>query len=400
MRESKERLLNVDALRGFALFGILAVNIWSFADPYFASGVNNPRYASALDMAVRFIVALLFEAKFYLLFSFLFGYSFMLQAWAAERAGAAFRPRMLRRAAGLLLLGGLHGCFLFYGDILHLYGLLSFLLLVWYGREWDGRRWRSAECAALLLMLAAFMLVVLGVVVMLSPQAGPPELKAVFAKLAAFHSDARSTQAFIMDEFPSTVAFLMFGQGPSALAMFLLGLGAGRAHLLERVGSIEQLVRPILRLAATFGLVGALLYAAASEFAPGGVLMIFSTALSYLTAPILTAAYVVVLMLLFESRRGARLIAALAPMGKLALSNYLMQSLVMALLFTGYGMRLCDELPPIAVLALVPAIYLAQMALSAWWLKHYTYGPAEWLLRAITNWQWLPQEAGAQPPSR
>ena len=87
-------------------------------------------------------------------------------------------------------------------------------------------------------------------------------------------------------------------------------------------------------------------------------------------------------------------------MGKLDISNNLMQSQVMACLFTGYGMRLCDELPPIAVLALAAAIYLTQMALSAWWLKHHSYGPAEWLLRAITNWQWLPQEAGPQPPSR
>jgi len=67
-----------------------------------------------------------------------------------------------------------------------------------------------------------------------------------------------------------------------------------------------------------------------------------------------------------------------------------MQSLVMALLFTGYGTRLCGELPAIAVLVLVPVIYLTQMAISAWWLKHHTYGPAEWLLRAITNWQFPP----------
>ena len=389
---SQSRLLNVDALRGFALFGILAVNIWSFADPYFASGVNNPRYPGGV---VRFIEALLFEAKFYLLFSFLFGYSFTLQMRAAERAGAAFRPRMLRRAAGLVALGVLHGCFLFYGDILHLYGLLTFLLLLWHGR-----RWRTTESAAVLLMLAALMLVALGVLLMFAPGEAAPDLKEIVAKVAAFHGDARSTQAFTTGEFPSTAALLMFGQGPSALAMFLLGLGAGRARLLESVDAIRQLVRPILRLAGTFGLGGAVLYAAASEFAPGGVLMIFATALSYLTAPLLTAGYVVALMLLFESRHGARVVAVLAPLGKLALSNYLLQSLVMALLFTGYGLGLCDELPPIAVMALVPLIYAVQMALSAWWLKYFRYGPAEWLLRAVTNWQWLPQEAGAQPPLR
>jgi uncharacterized protein len=390
---SQSRLLNVDALRGFALLGILSVNIWLFADPYFASGVNNPRYAGALDIAVRFVVALLFETKFYLLFSFLFGYSFTLQMAAAERAGAAFRPRMLRRSAGLVLLGVLHGCLLFYGDILHLYGLLCFLLLALYGRQR-----RTLEIAALLLLLAALMLALLGVVMLLSGE-GAPDLAPVFAKLAAFHGDARGTRAYVTGEFPSTVALLLFGQGPSAFAMFLFGMAAGREQMFAKVEALRAWLPRILRLGLLGG-AGALLYALASELAPGGALIIFATALSVLTAPFLTAAYVAGLLMLFDSRHGARVIAALAPMGKLALSNYLMQSLVMALLFTGYGLRLCDELPPIAVMALVSAIFAAQMSLSAWWLKRHTYGPAEWLLRALTNWSWSPQGAGAQPPSR
>jgi uncharacterized protein len=375
---SQFRLLNVDALRGFALLGILSVNIWLFADPYFASGVNNPRYAGLLDIAVRFVVALLFETKFYLLFSFLFGYSFTLQMAAAERAGAAFRPRMLRRSAGLVLLGALHGCLLFYGDILHLYGLLCFLLLALYGRQR-----RTLEIAAVLLLLAALMLALLGVVMLLSGE-GAPDLKPVFAKLAAFHGDARSTRAYVTGEFPSTVALLLFGQGPSAFAMFLFGMAAGREQMFARVEALRPWLPRILRLGLLGG-AGALLYALASELAPGGALMIFATAVSVLTAPFLTAAYVAGLLMLFDSRHGAHLLAALAPMGKLALSNYLMQSLVMALLFTGYGLRLCDELPPIAVMALVAAIYAAQMALSAWWLKRHTHGPAEWLLRMVTN---------------
>jgi uncharacterized protein len=93
-------------------------------------------------------------------------------------------------------------------------------------------------------------------------------------------------------------------------------------------------------------------------------------------------------------------VSALAPMGKIALTNYLMQSVVMALLFTGYGLRLCNELPPLAVMALVFAIYFAQMTLSAWWLKRHTYGPAEWLLRAVTNGRWSDQRPVTQPPSR
>jgi uncharacterized protein len=391
----QSRLLNVDALRGFALFGILAVNIWSFADPYFASGVNNPRYPGALDLAVRFVEALLFETKFYLLFSLLFGYSFTLQMAAAQRAGAAFRPRMLRRAAGLVIMGVLHGCLLFYGDILHLYGLLSFLLVAW-----NGSQLQALRCAKVLLALAALMLAALGVLILVAGLDGQPDVKPILAKLAAFHGDAGATQAFTTGEFLPTAGLLLFGQGPSALAMFLLGLAAGRSQLFAQVDAFRHLLPRVLKLGMPVGLAGALLYAAASEFAPGGALVVFATALSYLTAPFLTASYVAALLLLFEGRFGARLLAALAPMGKLALSNYLVQSLAMAWLFTGYGLRLCDELPPAAVMALVPAIYFAQMALSAWWLKRHTYGPAEWLLRALTNWSRASQGLGTQPPSR
>ena len=389
------RLPHVDALRGFALLGILAVNIWSFADPYFASGIPNPRYPDALDVAARFMEALLFEAKFYLLFSFLFGYSFTLQMAAAERAGAAFRPRMVRRAVGLVILGVLHGSLLFYGDILHLYGLLSFVLIAWRGTQRQALR-----NAALLLLLAASMLALLGIFVLLGDDT-PFDPQPVLARLAAFHGGVGDTQAHIAGEFPSTVLLLLLGQGPSVLAMFLLGMAAGQSRVLAQVDAFRHLLPRVLRLGLPVGLAGGVLYAAAAAFAPGWAMVMFATGLNYLTAPFLTAAYVAALLMLFDSRHGARVAAALAPMGKLALSNYLMQSLVMAWLFTGYGLRLCDELPPRAVLALVPAVYLAQMQLSAWWLKHHQYGPAEWALRAVTNREWVSQARGrAQPPSR
>ncbi len=123
------RLQNVDALRGFALLGILVVNVWAFADPYYASTETNPTFDSGLDHAIRFLVSLLFETKFYLLFSFLFGYSFTLQMAAAERAGTGFVPRMLRRQSGLLAIGLLHGALLYYGEILSMYAVLGLILL-------------------------------------------------------------------------------------------------------------------------------------------------------------------------------------------------------------------------------------------------------------------------------
>ena len=98
----------IDALRGFALLGILMVNAGSFASTYFGVGVVDPAFSRPVDHAVRWLVSFFFETKFYLLFSMLFGYSFALQMDAARRTGSVFVPRFLRRLLGLALLGLAH----------------------------------------------------------------------------------------------------------------------------------------------------------------------------------------------------------------------------------------------------------------------------------------------------
>ncbi|SAI41658.1 Predicted membrane protein [Bordetella trematum] len=104
-----DRLTHLDALRGFALMGIALVNYQVFASAYYGSGFPQPGFDTVWDRATLLALAVFFEAKFYLLFSFLFGYSFYLQMQAAERAGAAFGARMGRRLAGLAALGLAHG---------------------------------------------------------------------------------------------------------------------------------------------------------------------------------------------------------------------------------------------------------------------------------------------------
>lgn len=104
----------VDALRGFALLGILVVNLVAFASPYYGLGIPDPNAQSYADQAAALLIAGLFETKFYLLFSFLFGYSFTLQMESAQRAGASFVPRILRRLLGLWVIGLLHALFLYH----------------------------------------------------------------------------------------------------------------------------------------------------------------------------------------------------------------------------------------------------------------------------------------------
>ncbi|KQW93715.1 hypothetical protein ASC94_14095 [Massilia sp. Root418] len=381
----QHRLQHVDALRGFALLGILSVNIWAFADSHFASPTSNPAYGSALDNAVRFAAALLFETKFYLLFSFLFGYSVTLQMDAAARAHAAFLPRMLRRQAGLIALGLLHGALLFYGDIMSLYGALGLVLLA--RRHWPPARAATAAIWLLGIMGAGWML--FGLLFIGVTEAPPPDPD-VIVKLQAFTGSAAATQAYHLGHLADMLGIILLLQGPSAMALFFLGFAAGRLRLFEQPDLYREAARRLLRAGLPMGLAGALCYAIASTYAPGGWFEVMAFGLGQLTAPLLCFSYVAGALLLFARPAGKRIEAALAPMGKMALSNYLLQSLLLGLLFTGYGLRLIDRLSPLAVLACVPPIYALQMLLSRWWLGRYRYGPGEWLLRAAT--------LGAIPP--
>lgn len=378
------RLVQVDALRGFALFGILSVNIWAFADPYYASTSSNPTYASVLDHGVRLLVAWLFETKFYLLFSFLFGYSFTLQMAAAERAEAAFVPRMLRRQLALLILGLAHGALLYYGEILSTYALLGLVLLAVRNLSAArARRWAIG-----LVVVACSLWMVLGVLQGLEGQwvgTGHDEAQ---AKLAAFSAGALQTVQFHSREVWATVPALWLLQGPSALAMFLFGYAAGRQQWLASSQAWAPRTRRLLLTTAPLGLLGALVYALTAAYRPGGGLETFAFGLGQLTAPLLTATYCLGMLALFNTATGARLCACLAPLGKMALSNYLMQSMVLGLLFTGYGAGWVNQVEPWLLLPMAAAIFILQMGLSAHWLRRHPYGPFEWLLRAATLLAW------------
>ncbi|QKT13612.1 DUF418 domain-containing protein [Rhodococcus sp. W8901] len=378
--EHARRLQNVDALRGFALLGILAVNVWAFADPYYASTETNPGFDSGLDHAVRFVVSLLFETKFYLLFSFLFGYSFTLQMAAAERAGREFVPRMLRRQTGLLVIGLLHGAFLYYGEILSTYAVLGLVLLACRNISPS----TALRLGAALIVGSSAVWMLLGLAQLAAGEITGSAAGDAAGKLAAFQGDAAATLGFHSGHLTDTLGALAVLQAPSAMAMFFFGFAAGRVRMFASPERYRSAADRVLRFGLPFGLIGAGAYALAAAYAPGGGLETVAFGFGQLTAPALTAAYVVAAILLFRTSFGGRVETALAPMGRMALTNYLLQSLTLGVLFTGYGFGLVDRLPPAAVIAVVPIVFAAQMIVSRLWLRAHPYGPAEWALRAAT----------------
>lgn len=377
----KERIGVIDVLRGFALFGILMVNMAAFKAPVIGGAGND----GILDQAALWVIAFGFQTKFYVLFSFLFGYGLSVQMERAAARGTPFVPRFLRRLLGLLLLGLAHAMLLYTGDILVTYALLGVVLLLLRNRPPKVLlRVAVALVAVTTLVLAAF-----GVLILTSPgdlgAAAAPGAE-VASSVAAYLGTPAEVIRERVREYPGTLAFALFGQGPTALAMFLVGLLAGRRRLLEHVDDNQPLLRQVLATGLAVGVPGALVWAtfqAVNGFIFNAAFF-FASAVDFATAPFLSAVYVTTIMLLYRTPVWRRRLAPLAPLGRMALSNYLFQSLVGALLFTGYGLGLYGRVGAALGVGLSLGIFALQLPLSDWWLRWFQFGPAEWLLRSFT----------------
>lgn len=379
------RLVQVDALRSFALLGILVVNITVFASPYYGYGLVDPNFHSAGDILVRLTVRFLFETKFYLLFSFLFGYSFSLSMGSAEQAGEAFKPKMIRRLATLWIIGATHAVLLFHGDILTTYAVLGLFLLAL--RHRSDRR--LARLAARLVIATTLIWAALGLLLMMTDTATDPAVDMAGARetLDAYRSSPSRVILQNLEELKITWIVLGLSQAPTALAMFLIGLVAGRRQLLAKTDDHRQLLRRLVLLGLAIGLPGAAIYASSEIYTDDPGLVILGLSASFLTAPFLSGAYAAGLILWFQTPGGARMARMLAPAGRMALSNYLLQSLICAFIFYAYGLRLMGTIGPPAAFALALAIFAVQLALSHWWMRRFAFGPIEYPLRAVTHWR-------------
>ncbi|MGE8634598.1 MAG: DUF418 domain-containing protein, partial [Achromobacter piechaudii] len=145
------------------------------------------------------------------------------------------------------------------------------------------------------------------------------------------------------------------------------------------------------------GLAGSALYATSSLPSAGVAWELPGLAADLLTAPLLSMTYAAAFLLAIRTRALSRLGAWLAPAGRMALSNYLMQSVICAFLFTGWGLRLFASVSPLTSVGIAVAIFGLQLPWSAWWLRRHAYGPVEWVLRALTLWAlppWRQTRAG------
>ncbi|ROT33963.1 DUF418 domain-containing protein [Micromonospora sp. HM5-17] len=377
-RQTEARLVNVDGLRAVALLLILIVNIAYFASGYPFHLVADPAHDSWLDHTVVSLVELFFAMKAYLIFSFLFGYSFTLQLDSAARRGVDIVRRFRRRLAGLFVLGVLHAVLLFQGDILTTYALLGLVLLAM----------RNARVSTAL-RVAVLLTGGIGFVLALAAAGGAQLASDPAEALAAGQRSTEALQGGLgslivehVRQLPAMYGALLV-QGPLALSAFLFGYAAGRRRLLADPDGNRDLLRRVQKVGYPVGLAGAVVFTVG-----GGTANLTGLAAGVLTAPLLAAAYAATVIRFFQTDRGRRVAAVLAPAGRMSLSNYLGQSLLCVLVFTGVGMGLAGTVPPLVVLLIALTIYGVQVVVSMAWMSRFRYGPMEWLLRAWTEQRW------------
>jgi uncharacterized protein len=370
---ASRRIHEIDAVRGFALGGILVANIGFFADPGYAADIGTMPISEG---PVALVVSTLVLTKFYVIFSFLFGYSFTLQMRTWGEKGKA---RMIRRCLALFVLGVVHGFLLWIGDILTLYAALGLLLLPM--RDIRPRTAVKAGCWIIGVMSIIWLL--LAGLTLLDPTGGAapaPDPAAATRAEALVTEGPLGFLRFQAETYPMLAAFVWIGQGPIAMALFLFGLAAGKSRLLEEPERWAHLVPRILWLGYGIGLPGAVFFTWSLQ--AYDAIALVGIAINNVASLLLSAAYVVTLLELIK--RVPALGNALAPAGRTAASNYIGQSVLACLVFTGYGLALAGQLAPIAVMGVAAAIYAILLTLSAWWSRHHRQGPIERALRRFT----------------
>lgn len=356
-----------DAVRVTALMGICIVNVPFMALPVEASLVPP---SAALDQVAAFLVEGLFQAKFFLLFSFLFGWSLHQQAQSAQKKGVSFNRRYARRLSGLAVLGVLHAVLVFNGDILLLYALLG--LVIWPLRQRD---------PATLIRIALTM-VPLGVVSLTSLGILLPDTLSSGTTLGGGYWEATRTRWL---DWPGTFAFLLLFQGPLAFAAFASGLAAAKSGFFETPLNRGRVsLNKGLPWLISFGVTFNLYYAAAMSWVippERGLHSLAGLVVLVLGAPLLSAAYLGLLLKLTERYT---LPDWLMRAGRNSLSVYVLQGILAGAVFGGYGLGLFGTMGQGALFFVAIAVAVMSMAIVSVLAKRFERGPLEALLRAWT----------------
>lgn len=367
---NKERIESLDILRGIAILGIFFVNVPQMF------GMESPISSRAyygVDAVVRLLYDLLIQTKFYTIFAFLFGVGFYLFMSRAEMQNKPIYRLFSRRLIILLIIGMIHLVLLWRGDILHLYAVQGFWLLLFYRKSPKTILIWSLPLIGLftLLMLISFYPTMENTTALLPIG---PEYNALHHFTDAIYD---RIIFFIKYLLPSLVNYT-----PEILGLFLLGLYCGKIRLFERVDELQKKLKNLwwitLCLSVLFS-IPIIAYYVSHKFYDSKKMYFFI----YLGGKSLALFYVLSLLLLLRKIKWQKRLRFFSYVGRMALTNYLLQTVVSVIIVPLIIKNTAAySLWATAVYCLL--VYLLQIGFSRWWLKSFAWGPVEWLWRAGT----------------
>ena len=376
-----QRDLAPDVLRGFALLGILVVNI-QFMGLNSDQGARGEWTQGFANGSATFLIAALFAGKFYLLFSFLFGYS----SNYVIRNDRSNRARWIKRCLVLIAFGALHFTFLWHGDIIFVYGLFGLLLTFFFFRaDRTLKIW-----SRIVFSISTFFMLLIGALALMAEYLLDEDL----GTSTVVSLDEILMSGTFLESIPARLEIWVLGiatgiflQGGLAFAAFLLGVRLARANFLSSPmdkAANERLIKKGLILGLPIQIIAAAILLQNEQSAePSESVYLISLIVSLVTAPLLSMFYVGLIRKLVEER--PNLVLWMKPAGKMSLTIYISQSVITSLIFSPWGFGLFQDLQTWQVFVLAFAIWLLLSYLAAQWLKRFNQGPLEKIVSSLTR---------------
>lgn len=415
--EAGQRFISLDRLRGVAILGILVMNIYAFAMPFIA--YTNPLRMGGTEpwnLGTWFLSHLLFDQKFISIFAMLFGAGLVLMTDRAEARGRKPGPIYVRRQLWLMLIGAIHGYLIWVGDILFVYALIGMLAFLFRKRQ--PRTLIIIAC----LLLPMTLLLNLGNAV---------QVEVMMKEVATIEALVESEEALddeqtqLLDDWEVQRAFMMptdedvekevdaYRGSYSEIVAYrapivaMLQLFIPIFYGIWRVGAMMLIGMALMKLGVLtaersrsfytrFMFAGYLLGLPLSAFSAWDLYahsfdplytMRIGGIANYVGSILVAFGHIGLIMLITKTGALQRVMDHFAAVGRMALTNYLMHSLILTTVFYGYGLGLYGSVPRFLQMAFVAGVVGFQLWISTWWLARFRFGPVEWLWRSATYWK-------------
>ncbi|WP_161964225.1 DUF418 domain-containing protein [Chitinophaga flava] len=382
------RIDSLDAIRGVALGGVLLVNMGLFSFP--ALYLDPLQYWSGnWNKGVALFISFIGEGKFVSMFSFLFGLGFTLFLRSAEKKGLPPVTLFLRRLLVLLGIGMIHAHFIWFGDVLCFYSVFGAILLLFRNKSPES----LLKWALGLLVIPVVLFVLAGTII------GPVFFEDVSnAKVGYTALDIYRSGSFRqlwaqngIDLLTTRIGYLM--EGPVIFAMFLLGAYSGKRQLFRHPDVHMTFFRQVQLWGAVIGwpvAVATLLY---TPPGPGDAMFNYlQVASTYIAGPAIGIFYIATLTRLLQSPRWQEWMRPFQAAGKMAATNYLMQSVCCVSIYYSFGGGLYGYAGPATIFLIWLLLFSIQLVISSWWMSHFRFGPVEWIWRRLTYGKWYTEK--------